>query len=79
MDRAGEYITIHVCDEARKIERDFKVEKKQLLREMKYFEAYLTSGTKNDEIDISVHCDVHIFDWLIQYMQRDCNIPPKLG
>ena len=28
------------------------------------------------QVDISVHCDVQIFDWLMRYVQRDKNLPP---
>lgn len=35
---------------------------------MKYFEKYLTDNTSGNDIDISVHCDVKIFDWLVKYI-----------
>lgn len=37
---------------------------------MKYFEKYLAGqDTKDlDDIDISVHCDIKIFDWLMRYV-----------
>ena len=62
-------IVIHVCDESRKINRDFRCSKKVLLAEMKYFKTYLSGTSAYDDIDISVHCDVHIFDWLMQYVK----------
>lgn len=38
---------------------------------MKYFEKYLNTDQKNlDEIDISVHCDIVIFDWLMKFVHR---------
>lgn len=36
---------------------------------MKYFESHLTSLTNEDEVDISVHCDIGVFEWLAQYME----------
>jgi hypothetical protein len=38
---------------------------------MRYFKSYISSnaGVSSDEIDISVHCDVFIFEWLVQYME----------
>jgi hypothetical protein len=42
---------------------------------MKYFEQYLLTNPL-EEIDISVHCDVQIFEWLMQYMLGDR--PPEL-
>ena len=35
---------------------------------MKYFEKYLPDSKNLDDIDISVHCDINIFDWLMQYV-----------
>jgi len=37
---------------------------------MCYF-ADVTAGQKLDEIDISVHCDVVIFDWLMRWVKKD--------
>ena len=70
-------IVIHVCDESRKVNRDFKCSKKLLLKEMKYFESYLSSSNQYDDIDISVHCDVYIFEWLMRFINRPDN-PPEL-
>ena len=68
---------IHVCDEARKVNRDFTCSKKLLLKEMKYFESYLSSSNQYDDIDISVHCDVYIFEWLMRFINRPSD-PPEL-
>jgi hypothetical protein len=35
---------------------------------MKYFEKYLADQKNLDEIDISVHCDIQIFDWLMKFV-----------
>jgi len=37
---------------------------------MKYFDKYLAEEKTEDldDIDISVHCDIKIFDWLMQYV-----------
>lgn len=37
---------------------------------MKYFEKYLCDSKNLDDIDISVHCDVNIFDWLMKYVHK---------
>ena len=37
---------------------------------MKYFEKYLSDSKNLDDIDISVHCDVNIFDWLMRYVHK---------
>ena len=61
-------IQIYVFDENRKIDKAFKCEKHLLIKYMKYFEKYITDGTKSNDIDISVHCDIKIFEWLIRYL-----------
>ena len=62
-------IVIHVFDENRKVNKDFTCEKELLVTHMKYFEKYLTEATSVDDIDISVHCDIKIFEWLMKYLQ----------
>lgn len=57
-----EDITIHVCDEAKKIEKDFKCPKSVLVSKMKYFESHLQNCQSVEDLEISVHCDVDIFD-----------------
>ena len=37
---------------------------------MKYFEKYLGDSKSANDIDISVHCDIGIFDWLIRYIHK---------
>ncbi|GAB9464598.1 hypothetical protein Gpo141_00002027 [Globisporangium polare] len=67
---AGRNVLIHVFDEYRKSAKDFVCDRALLLAKMKYFQAYLNQSNEHDEIDISVHCDVEIFEWLVQYMQQ---------
>lgn len=61
---------IHVFDENRKVNKDFTCEKDLLVNHMKYFEKYLTEATSVDDIDISVHCDIKIFEWLMRYLKQ---------
>ena len=37
---------------------------------MKYFEKFIEGTTSLDDMDISVHCDIHIFEWLVKYIQN---------
>ncbi len=37
---------------------------------MKYFEKYLSDSKNIDDIDISVHCDINIFDWLMRFIHK---------
>lgn len=47
---------------------------------MKYFEKYLTEATSVDNIDISVHCDIKIFEWLMKYLkQKESDLPIEAG
>ena len=50
---------------------------------MKYFAEYLSTDAQRwEEVDISVHCDVQIFDWLMRHVKRDTREvtnTPKLG
>ncbi|KAH0521493.1 hypothetical protein LTLLF_101970 [Microtus ochrogaster] len=75
-------MVIHVCDEAKNLKEDFICPRDLLISEMKYFAEYLSVDAQRwEEVDISVHCDVHIFNWLIKYVKRntkenkDCEIP----
>lgn len=61
-------MVIHVCDEAKNLKQDFMCPRNLLVKEMRYFEEYLSVDPQRwDEVDISVHCDVQIFDWLMNY------------
>lgn len=46
-----------------------------LAEEMKYFAEYLSDASSAEDIDISVHCDVKIFTWLINYVKLKHNVP----
>ncbi|XP_027760034.1 uncharacterized protein KIAA1841 homolog isoform X2 [Empidonax traillii] len=68
----GPNMVIHVCDEAKNLREDFVCPRDLLVSEMKYFGEYLSVDAQRwEEVDISVHCDVHIFDWLIRYVKRN--------
>jgi Domain of unknown function (DUF3342) len=63
-------LTIHVCDEVKSVSRDFTCPQKLLVSKMGYF-ADITNGQKLEDMDISVHCDLEIFDWLIRWVKRE--------
>jgi len=44
---------------------------------MSYFQTYLSGDRRYEDIDISVHCDVHIFEWLMEYIHQPHH-PPYL-
>lgn len=66
----GTSIIIHVCDENKKMNKDFRCDRQLLITNMKYFEKYLADSKNADDVDISVHCDISIFDWLMRYIHR---------
>ena len=35
---------------------------------MRYFDTYLTAGKSVEDLDISVQCDIKIFEWLVNYL-----------
>lgn len=64
-------VTIHVCDENQQINRDFCCKRDILVAHMKYFEKFLSQNDNGyDDIDISVHCDAEIFEWLMAYIHE---------
>jgi hypothetical protein len=69
----NDQVVIHVYDETNHINKDFKCSREILLQEMKYFRTYLTDKSSLEDVDIAVHCDVNIFQWLVNYM----NLPRK--
>jgi hypothetical protein len=62
-------ITIHICDDGRKEKRDFTCPEDILLQQMGYFKD-ITSGQSLDDVDISVHCDIAIFEWLMNWIKH---------
>jgi len=67
-------VVITVNDESRKLKRDFKCKRVMLLNHMRYFEQYLKEDKSGDQLDISVHCDVKIFEWLMKYVDYFQNV-----
>ena len=61
-------IMIHVIDDNKSQKKDFQFSRSLLVRYMKYFDKCLKKISENDEIDISIHCDASIFEWLLSYI-----------
>ncbi|XP_002737594.3 SANT and BTB domain regulator of class switch recombination-like, partial [Saccoglossus kowalevskii] len=79
-DSQGPHMVIHVCDEAKNLKQDFTCPRDLLVQEMKYFAEYLSVDAHRwEEVDISVHCDVQIFDWLMRYVKRLSSDAKKEG
>lgn len=53
------------------VKKDFFCPRYILIQEMRYFADYLTSEAQLwDEVDISVHCDIAVFEWLMKYAKQ---------
>lgn len=66
---SGDLVVIHVCDENQQVSRDFCCNRSILVNNMRYFERFLGENEgAYEDIDISVHCDVEIFEWLMTYI-----------
>ena len=63
-------VVIHVCDEVKNTSKDFTCPQSLLVSKMGYF-ADVTAGQKLEDMDISVHCDIHIFEWLMKWVKSD--------
>ena len=68
---SSERVSIHVHDEVNNLTRNFICRRETLLNEMKYFKSYLSHEHSIDDLDISVHCDVSIFKWLMEYVHNE--------
>ena len=55
--------------------KDFTCPQGVLMEKMAYFKE-ITDGQHLDDVDISVHCDIKIFDWLMCWVKYD-NIVDK--
>ena len=73
-------ITIRVIDDAHALTKNFICPASLLLTSMVYFRDNLSSYQDNwQEIDISVHCDLQVFSWLMEYVMSSPTRPlPKL-
>lgn len=39
------------------------------MKKMRYFQSYFADHSQDiDDLDISVHCDIYIFEWLVRYL-----------
>jgi hypothetical protein len=77
LQNSNNIIVIHVNDETRQVTKDFCCCRNILVQNMKYFETFLIENENGyDDIDISVHCDVDIFEWLMTYIHNLDSYPP---
>ncbi|XP_064214655.1 SANT and BTB domain regulator of class switch recombination [Tribolium castaneum] len=67
---ADSEVEIHVCDEVKNMKKDFVCNQKLLVEKMGYF-AEVTTGQRLEDMDISVHCDIGIFEWLMKWVKKE--------
>lgn len=69
-------IIVHVIDQSRGISRDFSCSKEKVMTKMRYFQSYFNGSHMIEDLDISVHCDVYVFEWLVRFLMAPTE--PKL-
>ena len=56
--------------------KDFHCQKSIMLTKMRYFDNYVQGAKSIHDLDISVHCDVFVFEWLMQFLHGP--VEPRL-
>ncbi|KAF5285121.1 hypothetical protein FQA39_LY16810 [Lamprigera yunnana] len=74
--KSNSEVVLHVCDEVKNAKKDFVCNQNLLVEKMGYF-AQVTEGQRLEDMDISVHCDVGIFEWLICWVKKDVDEEQK--
>ena len=60
-----------MSDERKNLKKNYLCRKDLLLQEMKYFKQHLDTSDSAEDIDISVQCDIDIFEWLMKYIRTE--------
>ncbi|XP_065562541.1 SANT and BTB domain regulator of class switch recombination-like [Artemia franciscana] len=61
-------VTIQCRDDGKNLSKNFQCRSWSLLKEMPYFSKAI-KGQDLSDVDIKVHCDVNVFDWLIRWIE----------
>ena len=72
---------VHLCPttllpQANHLSQDFVCRRDVLLSQMKYFKSHISEDCSCDDLDISVHCDVFIFQWLMVFIHVPAGMAP---
>ncbi|KAJ3377171.1 hypothetical protein HDU92_008558 [Lobulomyces angularis] len=79
VDLSKQNIIIHVYDENKSAKRAFHCKRFLLVKEMEYFEIALANKLTQEVVEIDVHCDIDIFEWLMSFISRKSPVlEPKL-
>ena len=68
---AKESVIIHVQDDWKNLKKNYVCKKDVLLTEMKYFDSKLWLDEPSEDIDITVQCDLDVFEWLMKYIRKE--------
>jgi hypothetical protein len=69
-------VQITVIDASHKLRRQYTCKRQILLHSMRYFKTILEKE-ENKHVDLSIHCDVSIFEWLLEYIHLDYSKEPS--
>ena len=48
--------------------KNFSCSKDKVISRMRYFDSFLGAGKSVEDLDITVQCDIKIFEWLVNYL-----------
>ena len=57
-------------DEGKNQQKTFSCDKRQMLSHMKYFDKFKSESNGLEDLDISVHCDIQVFESLMMYIKN---------
>lgn len=66
-----ESVIIHVQDDWKNLKKNYICKKEVLLSEMKYFDTKLRLDEPSEDIDITVQCDLDVFEWLMKFIRKE--------
>lgn len=71
MCNQSQKVIIHVTDLGRKLKKDYSFSKDVLLKNMKFFSAYIGN---QDEEEMSINCDSLVFEFLITFINEPAKV-----
>lgn len=74
-DIDDDIIKITVIDTANKQKKKYCCKRSILIQSMRYFHDLLHNHHLHTEIDLSMHCDICIFEWLLEFIHNHHNKP----
>jgi hypothetical protein len=72
-------IYIRVTDEGRGAEERFSCDAATLVAGMRYFAGYLSDVPTGNDLEISVHCEIEVFELLLRFIKSSGEGRPPLA